>query len=66
MDYVVGLPGSQHDSTAWAESYTVKNREMLLQDDEWIWADSAYPLTKWCISPYQKSVLFYIPVSPYN
>ena len=25
-----------------------------MEEGEWIWADSAYPLTKWCQAPYKK------------
>ncbi|KAG2335780.1 hypothetical protein BDR05DRAFT_978902 [Suillus weaverae] len=39
VDYALGHPGSH---------------EALLPDDHWIWADSAYPLEKWCIVPFKK------------
>ena len=39
MDYSVGLPGSQHDATAFAETRVYKECEVLLGEDEWIWAD---------------------------
>ncbi|TFK59784.1 hypothetical protein BDN72DRAFT_780272 [Pluteus cervinus] len=54
VDYCVGLPGSQHDATAWEETRMFQEHGSLLQDDEWIWADSAYPLRDWCQSPYKK------------
>jgi DDE superfamily endonuclease len=56
IDYGVGLPGSQHDATAWAETRVPQEHQRLLSDDEWVWADSAYPLQKWCQSPYKKYV----------
>lgn len=54
IDYSVGLPGSQHDATAWAETYIYNEHERLLEADEWIWGDSAYPLDTWCQAPYIK------------
>jgi hypothetical protein len=48
------LPGSQHDAAAWEETHVPQQCDVLLEDDEWVWADSAYPLQKWCQSPYKK------------
>jgi hypothetical protein len=44
IDYGVGLPGSQHDATAWAETRVPREHKDLLPNGEWIWGDSAYPL----------------------
>jgi hypothetical protein len=57
VDYSVGLPGSQHDATAFAETRIYKEREVLLGEDEWMWADTAYPLHGWCQAPYKAYVL---------
>lgn len=54
IDYGVGLPGSQHDATAWLETHIPNEHERLLGRDEWVWADSAYPLKTWCQAPYKK------------
>ncbi|EPS93115.1 hypothetical protein FOMPIDRAFT_58988 [Fomitopsis schrenkii] len=54
IDYVVGLAGSQNDAAAWSTSRVVQQHEDLLQDDEWVWADTAYPVRKWCQAPYKK------------
>ncbi|CAA7264516.1 unnamed protein product [Cyclocybe aegerita] len=54
IDYAVGLPGSQHDASAWEETRTFQHHSQLLEDGEWVWADSAYPLQKWCQAPYKK------------
>jgi hypothetical protein len=59
IDYVVGLPGSQHDASAWQETRTYQQHEVLFEENEWIWADSAYPLKKWCQAPYKKCVCLY-------
>jgi hypothetical protein len=54
VDYGVGMPGSQHDSTAWEETKIPKDREGLLEGEEFVWADTAYALQTWCQSPYKK------------
>ncbi|KAJ8583205.1 hypothetical protein M405DRAFT_696350, partial [Rhizopogon salebrosus TDB-379] len=54
IDYGVGLPGSQHDATAWEQTRLPQEHDMLLNQGEWVWADSAYPLQTWCQSPYKK------------
>ncbi|VDC04986.1 unnamed protein product [Peniophora sp. CBMAI 1063] len=54
IDFSVGRPGSTHNSTGWRDTWVYQRREGLLRSDEWIWGDSAYPLTKWCQSPYIK------------
>ena len=56
VDYGVGLPGSQHDATAWAETRLPQEHEDLFERNEWVWGDSAYPLQKWCQAPYKKYV----------
>jgi hypothetical protein len=59
IDYGVGLPGSQHDATAWQETRVPQQHDILLQPNEWVWADSAYPLQKWCQAPYKAQVLYH-------
>ncbi|PPQ83037.1 hypothetical protein CVT25_005279 [Psilocybe cyanescens] len=54
VDYVIGHCGSAHDSTAFMESHTFKDRQNLIGRGEWIWADSAYPIEAWCVTPYKK------------
>ncbi|KAF7333256.1 DDE Tnp4 domain-containing protein [Mycena sanguinolenta] len=43
-----------HDSTAWQGTRMAQEHGTLLEDDEFIWADSAYTLEKWVILPYKK------------
>ncbi|KIJ24247.1 hypothetical protein M422DRAFT_194890 [Sphaerobolus stellatus SS14] len=57
IDYGVGLPGSQHDATAWKETRIPKERATLLGAGEWVWADSVYPLQSWCQAPYKRYAL---------
>ncbi|KAF8584918.1 hypothetical protein K439DRAFT_1616396 [Ramaria rubella] len=54
VDYGVGLPGSQHDVTAWKGTRIPQEHEHLLGRDEWVWADTAYPLQTWFQAPYKK------------
>ncbi|KAF9016344.1 hypothetical protein BDZ89DRAFT_961982 [Hymenopellis radicata] len=53
VDFSLGLPGSQHDATAWMDTRVYKEHEQLFEEGEWIWADSAYPLRDWCQAPYK-------------
>ncbi|KDQ52058.1 hypothetical protein JAAARDRAFT_91379, partial [Jaapia argillacea MUCL 33604] len=41
-------------STAWEETHLAREHATLLEDGEFIWADSAYPLATWMVSPYKK------------
>lgn len=36
------------------DSRTYQERQQLIGPGEWIWADSAYPIEAWCITPYKK------------
>ncbi|PSR87384.1 hypothetical protein PHLCEN_2v5201 [Hermanssonia centrifuga] len=56
VDYVVGHTGIAHDSTAFQCTQIAQENERLkyLSDGSWIWVNSAYPLTPWCVAPYKK------------
>ncbi|KAF8573639.1 hypothetical protein K439DRAFT_1649956 [Ramaria rubella] len=54
IDYGLGLPGSQHDATAWKATWVPWEHNTLLGPDEWVWADTAYPLQTWCQAPYKR------------
>src|SRR5258708_26942469 len=54
INYVLGPPGSVHNSMAFKES------GQLFHDGEWLWANSAYALLPWCIVPY-KQPQFLVP-----
>lgn len=54
IDYVIGHCGSAHDSTVFHDSRTYHNSGTLFNENEWMWADSAYALDRWCITPYKK------------
>ena len=59
IDYGIGLPGSQHDATAWQHTRIPQECDRFLKDGEFVWADSAYPVRKWCQAPYKEFVLLY-------
>ncbi|KAF8581773.1 hypothetical protein K439DRAFT_1647802 [Ramaria rubella] len=53
IDYGVGLPGSQHDATAWKGTQIIwipQEHHRLVGTDGWVWANMAYPLQSWCTS----------------
>lgn len=54
IDYVVGHCGSAHDSTVFRDSRTYQDHGSLFSADEWMWADSAYGLEDWCITPFKR------------
>lgn len=35
-------------------SLTFRDHQHLIGPNEWIWADSAYPVEAWCVTPYKK------------
>ncbi|KAE9396664.1 hypothetical protein BT96DRAFT_958144 [Gymnopus androsaceus JB14] len=56
IDFGYSHTGSTHNATAWEGTRIATNHEDLLEEGEWIWADSAYP--SWVISPYKKPDCF--------
>jgi len=54
VDYVIGVPGSLHDSTAFQHSQIVESPNQFFGENEWIWADSAYSCQPWCIVPFKR------------
>lgn len=54
VDYGVGHTGSVHDSAAFADTRYYREHQTLLQPGEWIWVDSAYPSTTWCVPPFKR------------
>lgn len=45
IDFTYGRTGSCHDSTAWDDTRVVKEHNTLLEEGEFVWADSAYPVS---------------------
>lgn len=54
VDYGLGQPGSVHDAYAFQATCTAREHETVLPHEHWIWADSAYPLQRWCAVPFKK------------
>ena len=54
VDYSLGHPGSVHDAYAFRSTRIYQEHGTLLPAGHWIWADSAYSLTPWCIPPFKK------------
>ncbi|THU76362.1 hypothetical protein K435DRAFT_605633, partial [Dendrothele bispora CBS 962.96] len=54
IDFAYGHAGSTHDATVWEETCLVKEHDTIMEDNEWVWADSAYPIQKWVVAPYKK------------
>jgi hypothetical protein len=54
IDFSYGNTGSTHDSTAWTHTRLAKEHCDLMEPGEWVWADSAYPVDVWIVSPYKK------------
>ena len=44
IDCAFGFTGSTHDATAWEHTQVYKKRDELFSTDEFIWADSVYPV----------------------
>ena len=53
--YDVGWPGSVHDAKVYRHSYFYKNKSSLIQENDFLISDSAYPLSPFLIKPYNKS-----------
>ena len=54
VDYSLGHTGSAHDSYAFQSTRFATAHDEFLTSEEWIWADSAYPIRRWCITPFRK------------
>jgi len=46
IDFAYGHTGSTHDATAWEQTQLAKEHDALLAGGEWVWADSAYPVSE--------------------
>ena len=45
IDYGYGFTGSTHDSTAWEKTRIYEEHLNVFEGDEFIWGDSAYPVS---------------------
>ena len=55
-DYAIGLPGSVHDASAFQKTRVAHHPEESFNNNEWLWADSAYASQTWCATPFKKPV----------
>lgn len=54
VDYVIGVPGSLHDSAAFQNTRIARNPDTFFGPNEWLWADSAYGCHPWCVVPFKR------------
>ncbi|KIO08006.1 hypothetical protein M404DRAFT_134955, partial [Pisolithus tinctorius Marx 270] len=54
VDYVIGVPGSLHDASAFQHTQCAWPPERFFGENEWLWTDSAYGCQKWCIVPFKR------------
>ncbi|KJA17757.1 hypothetical protein HYPSUDRAFT_146140 [Hypholoma sublateritium FD-334 SS-4] len=52
IDFTFGHTGSTHDASAWEATHLVQDHDSLMEENEWIWADSAYPVSNSCYTAY--------------
>lgn len=51
--YILGYPGSVHDSRMWNESYMCSHLDAFFSQDEWLCGDKGYGLSKTVITPFR-------------
>ena len=44
IDFSFGHVSSTHDSTTWEATQLAQEYESIMEEGEWVWADSAYPV----------------------
>jgi DDE superfamily endonuclease len=61
IDFSFGHTGSTHDASAWEATRLAQDREELMEENEWVWADSAYPVNIFeCFRVQLIDLLFYM------
>lgn len=53
--YILGYPGSVHDSRVWNESYMCLHHDIFFSQDEWLCGDKGYGLSKIIITPFREN-----------
>ncbi|TFY54301.1 hypothetical protein EVG20_g9761 [Dentipellis fragilis] len=54
IDFGYGFTGSTHNATAWHQTRLPKEHQTILEHGEFVWADSAYPISTWVVTPYKR------------
>lgn len=52
IDYEIGWPGSVHDAKVYKNSYFYQNVSKIIEGEEFLLGDSAYPLSTFLIKPF--------------
>ena len=53
VDYGLGHPMSVYDAYVFQGMEMAQNREVLIPEGQWMWADSTYPPRPWCVVPFK-------------
>jgi hypothetical protein len=53
VNYVIGIPGSLHDSNVFGCARIAWTPEDFFGGGQWLWADSAYAVRTWCVTPFK-------------
>ncbi|KIK22256.1 hypothetical protein PISMIDRAFT_102728 [Pisolithus microcarpus 441] len=54
VNYGLGHLGSIHDTYAFQATQLACKHKLVLPAEHWVWANSAYPLEPWCLSPFKR------------
>ncbi|KAG2061611.1 hypothetical protein BDR06DRAFT_862382, partial [Suillus hirtellus] len=49
VDYIIGVPGSLHNSNVFRYTRIAQTPEDFFGGGQWLWADSAYAAQMWCV-----------------
>ncbi|KAG2045441.1 hypothetical protein BDR06DRAFT_900679, partial [Suillus hirtellus] len=53
VDYVIGIPGSLHNSNVFGRTRVAQNPDDFFGANQWLWADSVYASQVWCVTPFK-------------
>ncbi|KAG2054279.1 hypothetical protein BDR06DRAFT_846914, partial [Suillus hirtellus] len=53
IDYVIGIPGSLHNSNVFRCMRIAWTPEDFFSGGQWLWADSVYAVRTWCVMPFK-------------
>ncbi|KAG2746067.1 hypothetical protein P692DRAFT_201841042 [Suillus brevipes Sb2] len=64
VNYVIGVPGSVHDSNVCAKARIAHHPQTFFGGNELIWADSAYGACPWYVVPFKRPAAVHLNISP--